>query len=269
MSDELCALFVTYKPEEAKKIIDGLAPELRFNKTEQTNSIMDAFKRHSATKYHACFITDSEAFAKDLESFFRDIRTMGRHKECVFVQARSTKISKDLNRAPLVAMGFQAFLSPIITPDEKKDLLQRMAGVMQQRDMLSQLEELDSFVNYMLKEIDNVSQERKRGRTLPLNNSMKNFVSLTSESNQHLIDHYYQKLIDRSASWAPVQEYKLALPDELRNRLPGVTAEGYRGTSKRVLRRLNKAYGVKNLNAQKESLDDADEDVDESHEERA
>lgn len=241
MDKNFLALFITPDRAQMQHISELLWPDLQFENSECTASLTDAFQMHVENPYKICFI--SETLSKGLEVFFKDIRTLGRDKNCVFVQVRAS-LAPDFDRSSMVSAGFHTIISSALTPGDKQALLDQMKVELHAREVESRAVDVEACISHLLTAIDNASREKKRGRAGSLNKLMKKFIELNVDFDQQVLKKYFDALVEKSDGAKPFESSKLSIPEKLFKKLPKLTEQGYRGASNRVFEKTKAVFAV-------------------------
>lgn len=242
MALDLICLLVDPDPDTSQSLTQALWPEIQFKTADYTNSLVTAFQMLIDSNYNICFIHAS--FEKDLDSFFRDMRRLGRDKTCVFVQTWD-KLAPNFDKSWAIETGFTTVISKSITPEERKILRELLRIEFHHQEVTRKIKDVGEAVQFVVKELDRVARERQRGREERFDTIIRNFVAMLTEFDEEVLSEYF-RILEEHASNAPSFESKKVKipPTVLARKLPYLYEDKYCGRSLRVWESLLKRFGV-------------------------
>lgn len=100
-------------------------------------------------------------------------------------------------------------------------------------------------VQLLIREVDCVARDRKRGAGTNFNTIAPDFLEMMSEMSNDLKDRYYSELMTATKEIEPEGFNKLEVSEDiLKRELPRLTKDSYSGVSRRVWTMLSKRFGA-------------------------
>lgn len=244
MALDLICLIIDPDADTQQTLPQALWPEIQFTTADYTSSLVTAFQMLVDSNYNICFIHGS--FAEDLDSFFRDMKRLGRDKTCVFVQTWDT-LAQNFDKSWAIELGFTGVISKAITPEERKLLKELLRVEFHHQEVTRKIKDVSEAVHFVVKELDRVARERQRGNQEHFDTMIRNFVVMLAEFDEEVMNEYFSLLGERAQSTSSFEAKKVKIPAEvLARKLPHLTEDKYCGRSLRVWESLLKRYGLPN-----------------------
>lgn len=243
MAINLSCLIVTGDPFPEEKLIGLLEPQFCLTEIEYGNSLSSAFKLLLNSNFNLCLIgfTDEE----EIQSFFRDMKKLGRDKTCAFVKvvANSSLIP---NRIALNQVGFCTAISSELTTIDINSLRNILSKEVIRISEEQRVVDIPKYVELVLKEVDINARKLQRGIKTSYDKVIAGLVrDMMSEESSHK-DSFLEKLATESELAASFETVSVEVPDSVLERnLPKLGKTKYEGSSARVWNKLLKRYGDK------------------------
>ena len=245
MTEELRALAVEKRLDDANSLANTLGPEIEFSDFEFTNSILKAVRSHAEVQYEICFI--SEDFpVEELGPFFEDMKAMNRDLGCVFVQVREN-IEPGFDRSSLQDIGIDYVISRDGTQRDKEGIGEQVSIKLGNDEIKRRVMDVSSAMDVLLRELDIAAANKKRGRqdSSQLYSLSIDFITMQTNFDEEVLSRYYQTLSKKAEEAEPSIADKLHVPDSiLEKELPELSKTGYKGASHRVWKKLMRQHGV-------------------------
>ena len=256
----LSALIVEKTSEAAEAFTSAYGAEFLFEPCDFTNTLHRAVQSLIETEFLVCFIGDH--FTPDeLASFFRDVHKIDRKNACVYVQVRNT-IAPDFDRSSVVPIGFKTAISPAATHKDKEVLTEAVKEFLFETEVAKRVIDVDKATKLLLKEIDMVAKERKRGANKTFSGIAAEFITLQTEFAGEVLDKYFTQLTDKTEKAAPQKIFTIAVPASILSKnLPKLEHDKYTGVSHRVWDKLLNKHGVGATQKPKRNNPFAEEDA--------
>ena len=233
----------------------SLRPEIEFEYLDSVNTVHKAIQYHMDMDFQLCFIGDKFP-PGEVTSFFSDFKKLQKGEGCVFVQLRD-QVSASFDQRSLVSLGFNAVVSKKGTAEDKKVLDEVLQPFILQVEYQEIKSGLTNIVENLMREIDKVALERKRGKDIPLNSIYADHLRSSSEKFSQLQEDYLEKLVDRVEKAVPFSSPKLEIPETItKKNLPHLSRTTYAGQSHRVFDKLLKMHGKKGSDKDSEESSD-------------
>lgn len=234
-------LFVDSREDFAESFRELLWPEIRLKNKCNCSNLTSAFQKHLEEDFAICFIGNT--IKEGLDSFFKDIETLGRTSSCVFVRVVN-QLPPEVNRFAPAEPGFNLIISLEITAEDKSALIESLKREYHRQEVVTRSQDLETAVGLMLKEIDSVSKDAKRGKQRALNKLMTGLVELHADFDQNLLEQYFLTLADKAEESEPIRKLVREVPQAvLRRKLPKLNESGYGGVSSRVGEMILEKFG--------------------------
>jgi hypothetical protein len=241
---EILALVVDKNPETASALKKALEPEFMYSTFEQACTITDAFQAHAQKPIQFCIIAPGFK-PEELEIFFQDIRTMGRDKECVFVELQDT-LPADGSRPVTINKACVTVITRAGTLQDKEVLKHVLKEHFKGGKIREKLQDVESAMQHALSAIDKAAKDRRRGSKKPIDKTMIDFVRDQTNFDEKVLEGFYNKLADKTGTTKAPEATKIKIPDKvLKKNLPGLKEDTYDGVSTRVWDKLVKHHGLK------------------------
>ena len=242
MSLNLICLIVDIFADSVKRTTQALWPEIQFVQADYSNSLNDAFQRLIECNYNLCFIHST--FKENLDSFFRDMRKLGRDRTCVFVQMWD-QVPSELDRTEVLEMGFSAVVGREISNDDKLALREVLRLELRQHEIDRRVVDVQEAMRFVVKELDRVARDHQRGKNEKFDRIIRDFISMLTEYDDEVLDHYFDALAEESTQAPAFKHAKIRVPiNVLKRRLPHLGEDCYTGQSRRVWEKLLRRYGA-------------------------
>lgn len=229
-------------PGVPKSYAPLLWPDIQFSETDWSASIMGAFQSLIKRPYTICFISDE--FNDGMNLFFGDIKKLGRHDTCVFVQLRE-EIPQNFNKASLIELGFHEVISRNPSGKEMALLHKALNLEYRRREVIRRVTDVQEALSVLLRHIDQVSLDRKRGRSACLDKAIADFIFLHASFDSDVLMQYFSCLAEQSEKAQGFEQMQIVLPKIVKSdNYPGIIDGRYVGISRRVWQLLVEKYGV-------------------------
>ncbi len=245
LPNNMTALIVGKDPEAATGLLKALEPEVKFPASEIVPSVLKAVETIADDTFSVCFIEDSFPMG-ELETFFKDIKGMGKLETCVYVQIRNV-LAPDAHRGSLQHMGFSTIVSSKGTEADREALVKALKSCFHDREVKVRKIDVSSIMDKLLKKIDQAADDVRRGRKVEsLDIIPAELVELHTEFDPEVLEGYFSSLAEATEKAKPVQIERLEVPDTvLGKNLPGLSKDTYVGASHRVWDKLSTKHGKK------------------------
>ncbi|NLF24268.1 MAG: hypothetical protein GX589_01235 [Deltaproteobacteria bacterium] len=244
MLDQLRALMVDQNSGADRNLAEALLPEISLTETNLTNTTHNALQAILEGEFHLCFVSDKVP-PKEAEMFIRDVSSLKRKQECIFIQVRD-QLPADFDRTSLKDMGFQCIISKTCSHDDKTILKNALQEYFHSCEIKRRVQNVDHAMKMALGEIDRAAENVRRGRKPDGHKLSLNFVTNQTEFDHCVLDEYYTTLEKKVEDSKPADAAELEIPSEvLRRALPCLSSKFYSGASHRVWKKLTKRYGKK------------------------
>lgn len=239
----LRGLFIDKATDSPDAMSSVWSPDVRFNVLDVCDSFHKALQKNFSETYDVCVVSD-DFTVKDISAFINDIKKLEHGKDCIFVQLRS-KIEADSDRLALNDVGIDSIISRSLDEADKEAFQKALARSMHMAEVQEKVRELTPAINLMVKEIDEVARDRKRGVNRSLSTIAGDLVKMAFEFSDNVIDGYVESLSEQTKNAEPETSSKITVPDKiLKKKLPKLTEESYHGQSSRVWKKLLKKFGA-------------------------
>jgi len=245
MASELSCLIVTGDQFPEERLAKCLAPTFRLTEFDFATSLSEAFQILLSSSFNLCLIGNKHQAG--LESFFRDMKKIGRDKTCAFVKVQPT-IPSQTKAIENAAMGseFCAKISTELTDTDVKALNSALSKEIVRIIQEQRASDIPKYVNMVLKEIDNTARNHQRGLSGSYD---KVIASLVKDMMGPDSTHKYAFIAKLSEDAAQAEGFDYAtveIPETvLGKNLPELDKNKYAGRSARVWNKLLKRYGTK------------------------
>ena len=221
-----------------------LQPEILFEYLDVVNSVHKAIQYHMDMDFQLCFIGDKFPTA-EVNSFFADYQKLAKKTHCVFVQFRQT-LAIDFDRGSLKKIGFDTVISLQGNSEDKAALVNALQAYILQEEYKEVLGGLPDVVENLMKEVDKIALEKKRGKNKSLNTIYSDHLKASAQKFENLHQDYIDKLTQVTDDAEPFTTAELQVPEDvIEKKLPHLRKKGYDGQSHRVFDRLLKLHGDK------------------------
>jgi len=243
VTQPLVALIVDKRPDLAQELVKSLNQAFSFAESDFTNSVHRAVQSHLDGEYSICFISD-EFPSEELSSFFSDMLKMERANKCVFLQVSEKEPTEELSKLA-IEIGFHGFISRRGTSQDKETISQALKNTNHHQEVKKRTLDVRGAISLILRELDRVARERKRGIDRHMAAIPMSLVEIHSEFDPILIKRYFDELDRQASLYKPFKTHKVDIPDRiLKKQLPGLAKDKYSGASHRVWEMLLDKHGV-------------------------
>ncbi|MDC0358279.1 hypothetical protein OAO01_05625 [Oligoflexia bacterium] len=243
MENKLIVLFIGRDIEAASDLTKVYGSDFCFEECDFTNKLHKAIQSVRDIAYNLCFISDQYSMA-ETRSFFADYEKLDKDQVCVFVQVRD-QLEKDFDRTSLSAAGFTTIISRIGTHADKETLRETLKTLLFQDAIREKKITVEVALDIVLRDLDKVARERKRGRDCKLDKLAVDFIALQTEFNEEVLQKYFNQLAEKTGEAEPQNQHEVKIPTQvLQRQLPNLKSNTYTGASSRVWAKLLKRYGL-------------------------
>jgi len=211
---------------------------------EPAPNLTELLQLHINEHYDLCFLTD-DLPQEHLATFINDYRKLERGESCVFAQLRD-KVEADFKRTSLNEIGFTTVVSRLISQGDVIALQHALHMRGRYAKIQEKIANVEGAIQLLIKEVDKLSAQKRRGRKPLFKTVSGNFISGETKFDETVLTKYYDQLIAQTEKLAPPEATKIVVPEELlKKNLPGMTEDGYVGSSERVWKKLLRSFGLK------------------------
>lgn len=245
-------LIIDRDEQSSMALYDSLHDFLDLGEVDYTNSIPKGLSLCLESHYTMCLVCGNIFDRAHLRSFIKDVRKISQSWEfpCGFVLVQDPE-QKRFDEEAAKQMGFDCIMTRPkddghVGSEDRKSLLSLLKAVLYEREVQTRIYEINSSLETILKELDLVASEMKRGaKNKKLNKNLMRYIQDQALFDHKVLESYYRALMEKTGVSAPNEIISLDIPKEiLEKNLPGMTATGYVGQSCRVWDRLVKRFGV-------------------------
>ena len=253
MALELKALVIDSSMSALEQLESKLQPEFEFEYIDIVNNVHKAIQYHIDMDFQLCLIGDKFPPA-ELNSFFTDYGKLQKENSCIFIQFRE-RLDLQFDRTLLTKTGFQTIISLQCDADDKAELLKALRPMLLKKEYEEVLTGLPDIVDNLMKEIDKIALEKKRGKDKSLSRIYSEHLKDSADKFTNLHQDYIEKLIKTADGAPPFERTKLKVPDKVIGRkLPNLQPTRYTGQSHRVFDRLRRLHGEKSASSETSPL---------------
>lgn len=236
-------LFIDKTPEGPEAVACAMLPNITFETLDSCDSFHKALQKNFSETYDVCVVSDDFA-VKDISAFISDIKKLEHGKDCIFIQIRKD-VHAGSDRTSLTDVGIDSIISRALDESDKEAFEKAMAVRMHMAEIQERVRDLKPAISLMMKEIDDVARDRKRGINRSLSTIAGDLVKMAYDFSDKVMEGYVDTLSEKTKEAAPETASKLEVPDKvLKRNLPKLTEESYKGASSRVWKRLLNKFGV-------------------------
>ena len=187
-------------------------------------------------------------YQSEYESFFRDMKKLGRDKTCAFVKVRSDDPKVPIDKpAALAAAGFCASISTELVEQDMKALRRALTKEVVRMHEEQRAEDIPGYVELILKEVDKVARNRQRGVPEDYDKVIASLVRDMMRDESIHKDNFIEALATLAEKCEGFAMSKVDVPENvLQRQLPKLAKTQYSGKSSRVWHKLLSRYGKKN-----------------------
>ncbi|MBX7138503.1 MAG: hypothetical protein K1X83_11025 [Oligoflexia bacterium] len=206
-------------------------------------NVPDLLQLHIENHYDMCLVYDTWP-NETVEMFYKDYLKLERNTKCVFAQIKN-QVPEKFDRTSLRHLGFTTVVSTAINAH---DLTALRLAFREKRQITveERIDNVEQAVKLLIKDVDRIASDRKRGRDKSLQGVSAQFISGQTQVDPAVLEAYFDKLAQETESAAPTEHTEIVVPEEVvEKELPGLSKDGYAGASNRVWKKLVKAFGRK------------------------
>lgn len=244
MDIEVRVLIVEKGLETGASLVAALFPELVVTGFEVRRGLHLAFQELRESDFDLCFV--SEDFPdQEISDFFKDLRQISRSNESLFVKLMRM-FPEGFKPEQVKEQGFHLAVRRPPTDGDKALLRAEVKKFIDEREIVRKCIDVDLAVKLILREIDRVAVDRKRGIDRKF---ARNIVSDFMNDQVHSHEDVMKALVDALSKHAedsrPDKDVKVVLPEYLFEKdMPGLVDGTYQGVSQRVWEMLKDKFGV-------------------------
>lgn len=239
-------LIIEPDKEHSHQFISRLQEAVPILGHDYASSIQSALEAHIAQSYDLCLV--SQAYPnKEISIFLRDIQKLysqDRQRLCPFIQYCAV-LPKGFDPKESLQIGFSSVISEKLEQcdiDNIKTAIEDVAFVNQLNEHMN---DVDWTMKMILKEVDRVSRERKRGREVEFNKIPLHFAADLVEFDPRVLSKYFETLSEQTEKRNKPGPSLVKIPAKVLERnLPKLLEDRYSGASSRVWNKLLKKYGL-------------------------
>lgn len=240
--EELQVMLVGKDKGQCIDLVERLRPEYHVPNPVFTNNLAEALQINIEQEFRLCFIYDG--FEGELESFMRDIKSLGRLKTCGFFKITNSQQFGELEERWRLA-GFTASLSKQLSSDEKKIIETVFEAERRLKDVEEKCGDVHDALAVLLRAVDSAAKSRKRGRYEELEEVIQRFIAERTDFDGKVLDTYFDELSVKTDFAKPFSPAYMNVSEKWKKKLPEMTDDGYTGVSHRAWDRLRKKFGKK------------------------
>lgn len=244
MVSELSCLIVTGEQFPEKKLTERLAPSFQFAEIDYASSLSNAFQTLLDSNFNLCLI--GIKYQDGLESFFRDMKKIGRDKTCAFVKVQPTISNAPKSIGESLGYEFCAKISTELIEADIEALRAALSKEVVRMHQEERVTDIPKYVDMVLKEIDNFARKQQRGIPASYDKVIANLVKDMMGADSTHKEAFIAKLADEAEQAEGFNFGSVQIPDKILDKnLPELDKTKYVGSSARVWNRLLKKYGTK------------------------
>ena len=177
--------------------------------------------------------------------FFSDLKQIGKLNSIFLCQIKKA-FPEGFDRESVKLLGFGATIRRQPTDSDKITLRELLTGFLEERELVRKCVDVVSAVKLILKEVDRVALDRKRGVDRQFSrNIVSAYMSEQVDFHQQVFDDFFKALDKYSAEAVPDKHVAVVVPNEVvKLGLPELDENGYQGVSQRVFGMLKEKFGV-------------------------
>lgn len=221
-----------------KEFPRSLWPEITSERVEFADSLPSGFEKSLEEKFDLCFISSN--CKAGLESFFLDMKTLGRLETCKFIQIGGDKSGF------LMHSDISLAVSNPVTKKELSNLCELIKSDFARKAAEEKSGEVRGMVHLLLQEVERAVQNLRRGRPTPPSRVVSGYVKSQTSFDPSVFESYIDALATNADKVEPSVKEVLDVPETiLRRKLPFLEQKSYMGVSRRVWEKMLRRFKEK------------------------
>lgn len=242
MTQHVNALLVGLPSDLSAFLIDLIEPQLYLEDHRSTKTLLQGLRACEKEVYDICLVADSFE-PNNLQGFFRDVKKIPTAEHTVFIQIKE-KLPPDFDYGWAKELGFNTVVSLRKTAKDREEIQEVLQGLQSKGEIARRIRDVESAMDLVLKQIDQVAEDRRRGRASEFNTISTDWCVDRTEYDEAVLNNYFETLEEQTEEAAPAEATEIEVPEKvLTKKLPYLEKNRYTGVSSRVWRKLLKKHG--------------------------
>lgn len=243
MALEIRGIIIDKRPEGAAQLKERLESVVVFSDHLFVRSPREGLEILAEQYFEVCFIS-ADFDPEDVNTLVRDLARLKQETPIALIQVRDDLRASEL-REDLAGSRFATVLSRHLTEQDAAALLNVLRSLVWRKTVKQRCQESHTMIDLVLREIDRVSKDIKRGKKRKLTRgTFSSVIRDCLDFSPIVLESYFLELEKRVEQSPPAKDVSLKIPERLFELgLPGLSNGTYEGHSLRVWEMLVEKFG--------------------------